>query len=197
MKGIIVINPFGYPNHSVKQAERLKEEFNKKGVEIEIVKDGFSHFFIDGKALKTTLDGVNFAIFLDKDKYLSKELEILGVKMYNSHNAIRTCDDKGETYIALSGKGISIPDTIFGGVCYLNEDKINPDFADRIIEKLSLPVVVKESYGSMGKGVYLAKDKDELLSVAKADEKVAAMIDGKTIVKEIVVPNKIVNIVVK
>ena len=39
--------------------------------------------------------------------------------------------------------------------------------------------------------------KDELLAVAKADEKVAAMIDGKTIVKEIVVPNKIVNIVVK
>ncbi|MBQ8837076.1 MAG: leucine--tRNA ligase [Clostridia bacterium] len=39
--------------------------------------------------------------------------------------------------------------------------------------------------------------KDELLAIAKADEKLASMIDGKTIVKEIVVPNKIVNIVVK
>ena len=40
-------------------------------------------------------------------------------------------------------------------------------------------------------------DKDQVLAVAKADVKVAAMIDGKTIVKEIYVPNKIVNIVVK
>ena len=40
-------------------------------------------------------------------------------------------------------------------------------------------------------------DKDEAISIAKADEKVAAAIDGKTIIKEISVPNKIVNIVVK
>ena len=40
-------------------------------------------------------------------------------------------------------------------------------------------------------------DKDEAISIAKADEKVQAAIEGKTIVKEISVPNKIVNIVVK
>ena len=40
-------------------------------------------------------------------------------------------------------------------------------------------------------------DKDEVLALAKADEKVAAEISGKTLIKEIVVPNKIVNIVVK
>ncbi|MBE6679465.1 MAG: leucine--tRNA ligase [Ruminococcaceae bacterium] len=39
--------------------------------------------------------------------------------------------------------------------------------------------------------------KDELLALAKADDKISSMIEGKTIVKEIVVPNKIVNIVVK
>jgi len=39
--------------------------------------------------------------------------------------------------------------------------------------------------------------KDEVLALAKADEKVAAAIEGKIIVKEIVVPNKIVNIVVR
>ena len=39
--------------------------------------------------------------------------------------------------------------------------------------------------------------KEDALSVAKADAKVFAAIEGKTIVKEIVVPNKIVNIVVK
>ncbi|MGM9632017.1 MAG: leucine--tRNA ligase [Eubacteriales bacterium] len=39
--------------------------------------------------------------------------------------------------------------------------------------------------------------KDEAISIAKADERVAAAIEGKTVVKEISVPNKIVNIVVK
>lgn len=39
--------------------------------------------------------------------------------------------------------------------------------------------------------------KDEAISIAKSDERVAAAIEGKTVVKEISVPNKIVNIVVK
>ena len=40
-------------------------------------------------------------------------------------------------------------------------------------------------------------DKETALSMAKADERVAAAMAGKSIVKEIYVPNKIVNIVVK
>ena len=39
--------------------------------------------------------------------------------------------------------------------------------------------------------------KEEVLSIVMADEKIKAAIDGKTIVKEIVVPGKIINIVVK
>ena len=35
------------------------------------------------------------------------------------------------------------------------------------------------------------------LAAAKADARVAASIEGKTVVKEITVPNKIINIVVK
>ena len=37
----------------------------------------------------------------------------------------------------------------------------------------------------------------EVLAIAKADERIGAALDGKTVVKEIVVPNKIVNIVVR
>jgi leucyl-tRNA synthetase len=39
--------------------------------------------------------------------------------------------------------------------------------------------------------------KDDAIAAAKADEKMKAAIEGKTIVKEIAVPNRIVNIVVK
>jgi len=45
----------------------------------------------------------------------------------------------------------------------------------------------------------VAKDleKAEILALAKADENVQKFLEGKTIVKEIIVPNKIVNFVVK
>ena len=39
--------------------------------------------------------------------------------------------------------------------------------------------------------------RDEALAAAKADERIAAAIAGKTVVKEITVPNKIINIVVR
>lgn len=39
--------------------------------------------------------------------------------------------------------------------------------------------------------------KDEAIAAAKADAKIAAVIEGKTVIKEISVPNKIINIVVK
>lgn len=40
-------------------------------------------------------------------------------------------------------------------------------------------------------------DKDSALAAAKADERIVPMIDGKTVVKEIFVPGKMINIVVK
>jgi hypothetical protein len=62
MKGIIFINPFLVPIESVRQAERLKEEFNKLGVEIDIVSDGFSRVAIDGEKAKIDLSSFDFAM---------------------------------------------------------------------------------------------------------------------------------------
>ena len=39
--------------------------------------------------------------------------------------------------------------------------------------------------------------KDELLALAKADPKIAELIEGKKILKEIAVPDRLVNIVAK
>ena len=46
-------------------------------------------------------------------------------------------------------------------------------------------------------GALTAHSLEEAIAMAKADEAVAAAIDGKTVIKEIYVPNKLVNIVVK
>ena len=40
-------------------------------------------------------------------------------------------------------------------------------------------------------------DKEEAFAIAVKDEKIVPLLEGKTIVKEIYVPNKIVNLVVK
>ncbi len=59
--------------------------------------------------------------------------------------------------------------------------------------------VVVQVNGKVRSRVVVAADadKDTLLAAAKADEKIAAELDGVTIVKEIVVPGKLVNIVVR
>ena len=163
--GIIIINPYLIPKESVFQAERLKEEFLKKNVSVEIVTDTFLRSKIEGGKIISYLSNIDFAVYLDKDKYQSQILESLGVKLFNSHDAIRVCDDKGTTYLALVGKGVNLPKTIFGALCYNKDMPINKNWANKIADELGFPLVVKESFGSMGKGVYLANDFAELLSI--------------------------------
>ena len=53
--------------------------------------------------------------------------------------------------------------------------------------------------GKVRARIQIAADssKEDILAAAKAEEKIAAELDGKQIVKEICVPGKLVNIVVK
>ena len=165
MKGAIVVNPFFIPGESVKQAERLKTEFNILSVEAEIVSDGYLKTMLMHSKLYSTLSDYDFIVYLDKDKYLSGVLDSLGVRMFNSHQAIRVCDDKGEKYIALSGHGLNLPKTIFGALCYRDEREISSDVSNYIGKALGYPVIVKESFGSMGKGVYKADSERELKKI--------------------------------
>ena len=163
-KGLIFVNPYLVPKESIYQAERLKEEFNNLGVDIKIVSDGCFNVAMGGNEVSVLLPDADFAVYLDKDKYLSKILEKSGLRLFNCHDAIRVCDDKAETYIALSKNGVKFPKTIFGALCYNQSLQIKKEWVDKIIKELSFPIIIKESYGSMGKGIYLANDKDELLS---------------------------------
>ena len=70
------------------------------------------------------------------------------------------------------------------------------DEAKTIDDTVEMPVQINGKVRSVIKAPKDA-DKDAVLSIAKADEKVSAAISGLTVVKEIVVPGKIVNIVVK
>ena len=165
MQGAIIIIPYHVPKETVEQAQRLKFELENLGVKTEIVDDGFLRSYISNNDITCEQNKFDFIVYLDKDKYLSNELTQKGYRLFNSHDSIRVCDDKGETYLALAGKGVNLPNTIFGALCYRNDLKVISESADQIIEKLSLPIVVKESFGSLGTGVYKADTKEELLEI--------------------------------
>lgn len=165
MKGYIIVNPFGIPGQNLHQAKRLQQEFALKDVQAEILTDAFLRARVEKGNLYTTLNDGDFIIYLDKDKYLSGILNGLGIKTFNSHNSIRVCDDKGETYIALANKGFSLPKTQFAPMCYSNKCQIDNGFVNSLEQNIGYPMVVKTSYGSCGTGIYKVNNKQELLPV--------------------------------
>ena len=86
--------------------------------------------------------------------------------------------------------------------CHLSESELSqqkwPEYEEAkcVDSMLELPVQVNGKLrGRIN--VPADSDNDTVLAAAKADEKVKSSIEGKTVVKEIVVKNKLVNIVVK
>ncbi len=136
---------------------RLIEEGDKQGVEIVkknntkiLANVGDSSFSDISKALASN------AIFWDKDMYLAKYLENCGVRLFNSAKAIEVCDDKGLTHLALSNV-VPMPETYFSPKTYPSFTDLDYSFFDDKIEKLSLPVIIKQSFGSFGNEVYLCE----------------------------------------
>ena len=83
----------------------------------------------------------------------------------------------------------------FGGM--LNQQKWVGFDPEKCVEA-TVEIVVQLA-GKIKARLHLPADssKEAVLAAAKADPAVAALIDGKTIVKEIYVPGKLVNLVVK
>ena len=104
----------------------------------------------------------DFVLFWDKDVRLASLMERVGFRLFNSSSAIAACDDKGMTHQLLSGHGILMPDTLIAPFFYPGFAPEPDDFTTLSEKELGYPVVVKESYGSFGAQVHLAKDRREL-----------------------------------
>lgn len=118
-----------------------------------------------GLILLPELEKVDFVLFWDKDILLAKTLEQLGVKVFNTSHAIQVCDDKTLTHFYLAKEKIPMPKTIFAPMTYANIGYTNVSFLTTVIEQLGLPIVIKESFGSFGQQVYLAKTQEEIISI--------------------------------
>ena len=164
MKGLIFTNAYSMQSEALYQPTRLKDEFESLGVSIDIRANDFFPFCID-TSIKSKISEYDFCIYLDKDKYVLKCIESLDIPLFNGYDAIETCDDKMMTYIALASAGIPTPKTLPGLLCYDRACPVKNSSVEAIENELGYPVIIKECFGSLGKGVYLARDKEKLVSV--------------------------------
>lgn len=152
MYGIAIVN--GYSGIGTRQAERLREEFGALGTRLDVFPN----------LLGMEYPASDFVMFLDKDVRLAAELE-KKVRVFNSSDTIRICEDKALTYSAVCGEGVEIPATLYAPLCYSDLSKMPKkvsEEADTVIQKLGLPLIFKLNVGSLGIGTRLIGSKEEL-----------------------------------
>jgi len=152
-------------------AEWLQTAANKAGSRADIIKN--NDLFVSMQTAELSLLGHNnldqpdYVIFTDKDLYLARQLELLGIPVFNSARSIEISDDKIATHQALALSKLPMPDTIAAPKTFLSESPVNENMLSLAADKLGFPMIVKEAFGSFGQQVYLIQDMDELREKVK------------------------------
>ncbi len=159
MRGWLIVNGFLQSNKFSELYDFLQNAAESEGIELS-VKTSTELF----SALDQGICGdekPDFALFWDKDYVLAKRLEQEGVALFNSAEAMRICDDKALTAVALRGKA-RMPKTLIAPKTFEGVGYGDAKWLHGAIETLGFPMVVKEACGSFGKQVYLVEYEDEL-----------------------------------
>lgn len=163
MKGFIVRNAYFNAQQLEYQISSIKRELENLGVTVDVLYNDCDCYLDNYANIVSSYNGYDFCVYLDKDKYLGEMIEKQGIPVFNKPRAIEMCDDKMLTYLALSGENIKIPKTISAPLCFTSGANPKSESVKKIIEKLSLPLVAKKSFSSLGKGVYLIRTENELI----------------------------------
>jgi RimK family alpha-L-glutamate ligase len=108
-----------------------------------------------------------FVISWDKDIPLAKHFELMEIKVYNKAEGIHACDNKVMMTQFLASHQIRMPKTVIAPMVYSNCVIQEFTIYDKIIDKLKLPMIIKEAYGSFGAQVYMVHSKEELINQVK------------------------------
>lgn len=146
-------------------AEWLQQSATQKGINTKIYQNhellvslgNRTQFLSDQKPLP------HFVLFIDKDIYLARQFELLGVRVFNSAKAIEISDDKIATYQTLAENQLPIPRTVVAPKIFSGAAAPVHGDVDAIIDQLNLPMIIKEAYGSFGEQVYLIHTRQELM----------------------------------
>ncbi len=167
MKGLVIINGYAVNEKFYRQGGRIAQALIKLGADVEVVRNGDISVCISrqGAPVCKQAAGRDFAVYLDKDKYLGRALESCGLRLFNPAEGVELCDDKLRTYQALQGAGLRLIDSIPAPLCYTQGAKPNEKYLKEVARALGYPLVAKKSYGSFGEGVQLVPGWQELLAL--------------------------------
>lgn len=166
-KALCLLNGYIQQGGPLHFYQRMKEEFLKLDIDLEMKTNQEILSFIDsnGSIQAKELTPYAFCLYLDKDGYISKMLELNGFRLFNSSKSIYLCDDKMLTHIALANHGIRMPKTISAPLNYTSS--FEETFLLETEKELTYPIVAKRNFGSLGKGVFLLQNHEELVSFEK------------------------------
>jgi RimK family alpha-L-glutamate ligase len=166
-KGLVITNAFTLIKDTGAMIGRFQEEFAPYGVSLDHLTNDhvLAYLGSDGNAHSPLEGKYDFIIYLDKDYYIGHLLELSGFRLFNRAEAVRICDDKMLTHLALTNIGIKMPKTInyplrFG-------EGGSSVFLKRVIDELGFPMVVKNCFGSLGEQVHLIKDEESLNKISE------------------------------
>ncbi len=171
MAGYVIYNGFwnAAPPDPV---QRVSAAAHRRGVELTVLPNTALAMSVSPlgvcRADGTALTAADFVLFWDKDTRLAKLLESVGVRVYNPARSVELCDDKSETHRVLAAEGIPQPETLLAPMTYTEIGAPVEPFLKAAVERLGLPLVVKECYGSFGDQVSLATTEEELRRLAYA-----------------------------
>ncbi len=163
MRGAFIINKYYSDNGIEYIANRLCEEFAKRGHTLDVTP--CPTLFYDDKCSLKMGGGFDFVIFWNKDFQVATALERAGVRVFNSSKAICDCDDKAKTYLRLAGEGVRVPKTVVAPQVYDVTTQNDLNFIMQVENYLGYPVIIKENTGSQGRQVYLAENRAELIAL--------------------------------
>ena len=165
MKGYIIYNPSFYSDGVKYQTEELKKAFSENGIQASVISQAEFTVGINGEKAYVSLEKADFVVYLSKDILTAEILEKCGYRLFNSAFCIEKCDDKALTYSTVESFGVPTVDTLFAPRLYSGKDDENYLLA--VERELGYPIVAKLCKSSLGQGVFLAKDREELFSISE------------------------------
>lgn len=138
------------------QARLVAEAAERAGIAVTIKKN-----YETVMDLSVNLSIPDFAILLDKDILLGYFLKSRGVPVYNDPSVIDLCDNKATQYVQLAAQNLPMPRTIVAPKVYPNFSIMESGYFEEIIDRLKLPMIIKEGHGSFGMKVYLIETEEQ------------------------------------
>ncbi len=162
MYGWLVVNGYFKSDKFEELFSFLLNAAEAKGIALEKVENcSVLADVLTGEILSPQTPRPDFVLFWDKDIRLAQTLEACGLRLFNRAEAIRLCDDKSLTYLALSNTGIRQPRSFIAPFAFARSPRNNAEFFKECAKALGYPMIIKECRGSFGTGVHLVTNDEE------------------------------------